>query len=213
MSSVREAYHDNVRYDVFPYLPVSPRQVLDIGGGVGSTARALKRKSAGTRVGLIDLVAPEINDGGIDFAYSASVDDPRTVELVLKEQGTSDVVLCLDVLEHLVNPWGTLENICQLLEPGGYLIASIPNVQHISVVGDLILGHWNLKDEGILDRTHLRFFTKESATALISSSGMKIDLVTSLLPNNSRSGRLNTITFRIFENFLTSQFLIRASRV
>ena len=124
-----------------------------------------------------------------------------------------DTILCLDVLEHLLDPWGIIRKIDLLLADGGYVIASIPNVQHVSVVGPLLSGNWELKDEGILDRTHLRFFTKRSAAALMSSSGMSLELVEPLLWKNSRSGRLNALTAGVFENFLTPQFVVRVRKV
>ncbi|HUB94688.1 MAG TPA: methyltransferase domain-containing protein [Stellaceae bacterium] len=88
-----------------------------------------------------------------------------------------DLVLALDVLEHLVDPWSAVAKIHRLLKPGGVVIASIPNVGHYSVVWPLIRGRWDYAERGLLDQTHLRFFTEASAKALITGSGLEIDRI------------------------------------
>jgi 2-polyprenyl-3-methyl-5-hydroxy-6-metoxy-1,4-benzoquinol methylase len=212
MSLVRNAYHDNVRWDIFPYLPKSPGRVLDVGGGIGATAAAIKKESNCKEVGVIDLVAANAQDTGIDFSYSASLEDPEILNTILSERGTFDTILCLDILEHLKDPWKVVQNLENLLDAGGVIIASIPNVQHISVVGPLLKGYWRLADDGILDRTHLRFFTKQTAVELMTNGSMKLEVVDSLLTKKSRSGRLNAITAGVFENFLTTQFVVKVRK-
>jgi len=212
MSLVRNAYHDNVRWDIFPYLPRSPGRVLDVGGGIGATAAAIKKESDCKEIGVVDLVAPNAQDADIDFSYSASLEDPEILDKILSERGKFNTILCLDILEHLNDPWKIVKRLENLLDTDGVIIASIPNVQHISVVAPLLRGYWQLKDDGILDRTHLRFFTKHSAVQLMTCGALRLEIVDSLLQRKSRSGRLNTMTAGIFENFLTTQFVIRVRK-
>ncbi len=209
MSKVRNAYHDNVRRDVFPFIPVPAKRLLDVGGGVGATASALKNAGMADWTGVVDLVAPSTEEMDIDFAYAASLDLAGTYEAILQEHGQFNTILCLDILEHLKEPWDAVKHISNLLAPGGYLIASIPNVQHASVTWPLLRGRWELADDGILDRTHIRFFTKRSAVDLMMETGLELDLVTPLINSRSKAGMLNTGTAHIFENFLARQFLIR----
>ena len=212
-TEVRTDYHDNVRRDVFSLITKDGGVVLDVGGGVGATARAIRLEGLCDRVGVIDLVAPPIELGAIDFSYAGSLEDPSFLDRVVSEQGPFDTILCLDVLEHLIDPWATVARLHRSIKKGGTMVASIPNVRHLSVVGPLLLkGSWKLDDEGILDRTHLRFFVKQSAVELLTSSGLKLEIVQALLPDNTRAGRLNRFTAGLFEDFLTVQYAIRVRR-
>jgi 2-polyprenyl-3-methyl-5-hydroxy-6-metoxy-1,4-benzoquinol methylase len=83
-------------------------------------------------------------------------------ELDLPEEAF-DCIVCNDVLEHLITPWQVLGKLAILLKPGGHFVASIPNVQYWGVLKDLVFeGDWRYADEGVLDVTHLRFFTRRS---------------------------------------------------
>jgi hypothetical protein len=94
---------------------------------------------------------------------------------------TPDCVIFADVLEHLVDPWTVLATWSTRLAARGTLVASIPNVLHRSVVRGMLHGRWDYTDEGILDRTHLRFFTRETALELIESAGFRVQSATRLL--------------------------------
>jgi len=85
-----------------------------------------------------------------------------------------DVVLCLDVLEHLVEPLDTLRRLTEQLRPSGILIASIPNVTHAAVRLQLLGGSFTYTDTGLLDRTHLRFFDRTGVTALFDDAGLTV---------------------------------------
>ncbi len=85
-----------------------------------------------------------------------------------------DVILCADLLEHLQEPQAALSQLMRLLQPQGWLLASIPNVAHWSVRAELFIGRFKYQDSGILDRAHLRFFTRRSAQALLQGAGLVI---------------------------------------
>ncbi len=76
-----------------------------------------------------------------------------------------------DVLEHLINPLDVLKKTRKFLKTGGSVIASIPNVQYLGLVNELVEGNWTYQDEGILDRTHLRFFTYHEIIKLFDEAG------------------------------------------
>jgi hypothetical protein len=119
-------------------------------------------------------------------------------------------------LEHLVDPWAVVRKLDGLLRPGGILIASIPNVRHVKVLAPLVLrGRWDYTNSGLLDRTHLRFFVRGSAIALLESSGLKVDAVEANGPLSPGSvlALLNKLTFTMFQEFLDFQYLIRARKV
>src|SRR5262249_5164258 len=90
------------------------------------------------------------------------------------ETGTVDCLVYGAVLEHLIDPWGLLQRQAAWLRPGGMVLACIPNVQHWSLLVELLRGRWRYQDEGLLDRTHLRFFTREGALDLMSRAGLEV---------------------------------------
>ena len=86
-----------------------------------------------------------------------------------------DYIIMGDVIEHLLDPWAAIRNLRELLAPGGAIIASIPNVAHISNLYYVLCGRWTYEDRGLLDRTHFRFFTKYEITKLFEEAGLIIE--------------------------------------
>jgi SAM-dependent methyltransferase len=166
-------YYGFLRRDIEPLLPAHSARTLEIGCGGGVTLEWLKRS------GRTDWVAGIEPSREAAAAATARVDQllHGTVEerLAEIEPASLDLVLCLDVLEHLVDPWSTLRALQPLLRPGARIIVSLPNVRHHSVLLPLLLrGEWRYTDAGIMDRTHLRFFTLRSARRLLSDCGFQV---------------------------------------
>ena len=209
--TVVQSYHDLVRSDVLALVPENLTSVLDIGGGVGASAAALKRAGKVSKAVVVDLVAsnalPEI-----DASYEGNLEDPDLIAKIAKEQGTFDVVLCLDVLEHLSDPWSVIKAAHQMLSPNGVIVASIPNVRNYRLLGPLLFqGKFELTDSGILDRTHLRWFVKDTAIELMCSSGLTLEVVAENI--NGRKRRLfNKLTFGVLSDILALQYYIRVRR-
>jgi SAM-dependent methyltransferase len=182
-------YHDDVRDDVLPWLPRGRQALLDVGGGTGASAAHFKRVGVARRAGVVDRVASENAEAGLDFHRSGDLEDPDFLAGVLAEEGPFDLITCLDILEHLTDPWSVVRQLHQALAPGGQVVASIPNVRHWRVSGGLFLGgRWRLTDAGILDRTHLRFFVRDTAVELMTSSGLVLEEVAT--PPRMRHPRL-----------------------
>lgn len=91
------------------------------------------------------------------------------------EKEQFDVLLCAAVLEHLRDPVGALRRLEPFLKPGAIVIASLPNVAHFSTRMQLLLGNFNYTEAGILDRTHLHLYTKETAPKLYTDAGYRVD--------------------------------------
>src|SRR5262249_54786945 len=100
--------------------------------------------------------------------------------------GTFDVLVCADVLEHTKDPWRTLATLTSRLAPGGALIVSVPNIRHVRPLSKIVLDRFEYEPEGILDRTHLRFFTLHTLRQMIEGAGFRIER---LEANRSRSWR------------------------
>jgi 2-polyprenyl-3-methyl-5-hydroxy-6-metoxy-1,4-benzoquinol methylase len=210
---VKSDYHDLVRRDVFGAIPKGLGRLLDVGGGVGATAATLKKEGYVKECGVIDLVASAESDLPLDFRRTGDLEDTRFIEATAREFGPFDIILCLDVLEHLRDPWTTVRSLHAALAPSGAIVASIPNVSHYRVVVPLLFrGKWELQDAGILDRTHLRFFVKETALELMRSSGLEVDLVVPKLTSGRKNLWFDAVTFGIFARFTTLQYIIRARK-
>ncbi len=209
---VRADYHARVRTEVLELVPAGTKNVLDIGGGIGASASYLKSIGKCTRAIVVDLVAdnclPEI-----DAAYSGNLEDPALLRRVGGEQGKMDVILCLDVLEHVTDPWSVIEYCHRVLDTGGVIIASIPNMRHYSLVLPLVFrGKFDLVDSGVRDRTHLRWFVKDTAIDLMTSSGLVLEVVQGKIYGRKKN-LLNKLTLGLLREFLYLQYFLRVRRV
>jgi SAM-dependent methyltransferase len=202
-----QSYFGVARKEIAPLLPDRTDRVLEIGAGSGATMKWLRdERTVQYSVGI------EIMDDAAARAATifdeVLVGDVETVEL---PSDKFDLILALDVLEHLVDPWLVVRRLHSFMKPGGVLIASIPNVGHYSAsVRLFLLGKWNYAGEGLLDRTHLRFFTRQSAIDLLTCSGLVEDKVecARIFPPWDPMKLLNWILPR---HLLDYQYLIRVN--
>jgi 2-polyprenyl-3-methyl-5-hydroxy-6-metoxy-1,4-benzoquinol methylase len=213
MSSLKEKYavkltdyYAGVRKDILPLVPSHSRRVLEIGCGKGNTLAYLKDNSYCDWTCGVELFPEAVESAKekLDEVHHGNIE-----EMILPiEPGTIDMILCLDVLEHLINPQKVVAYLHTLLSEDGMIIASIPNIRHYSASFPLlILNKWEYKDYGILDNTHLRFFVRSTAIDLMQSSGLVLDKI---MPTGlGRKGfLLNKVSFKIFESFLSLQYLV-----
>lgn len=151
------------------------KRVLEIGAGPGSITRHLKE------TGNCTVTALEIDEDAIkklspfcERVYSADLNDPTWPEL-LSDEGKFEVVLAADILEHLYDPWATLEAMKDLITDDGHIIISLPHIAHSAVVACLLDEDFTYRDWGLLDRTHIRFFGLKNMQALVEGAGLKIE--------------------------------------
>ena len=118
--------------------------------------------------------------GVLDDVLCADIEtiDDAALEAFLEERPAPGVLVFGDVLEHLRDPLAVLRRLVDRLAPGGTVAACIPNIGHWSGIASLMAGEWNYTDSGLLDRTHLRFFTQRSARALLEEAGLDVRKVT-----------------------------------
>ncbi len=167
-----EDYFSHPRPEVRALVPQSARSVVDVGCGAGALGAALKEERPGTEVRGIE-VNPEA------AARAACVLDEVAVVSGDGEVPASwpavDCVIFADVLEHMVDPWSALRRWRSRLRGGGHVVVSLPNVGHWSVLDELARGRWDYVDEGVLDRTHVRFFTRATAIELLETTGFEVE--------------------------------------
>ena len=164
-------YYQQPRYEVAALVPTTARRVLDVGCAEGILGRHLLERGVAEVVG-IEQVA-EVALRASRRLTRVLCGDVSTVDLPA-DIGTFDCIVFADVLEHLANPTEALRRFLPLLAPGGTIVASIPNVRHHAILHMLAEGLWTYQDAGIMDRTHLRFFTLKEIQSLFASEGLEI---------------------------------------
>jgi len=139
---------------------MTPEQsLLDIGPGTGVMGRLLKQQ------GISKCDAVEIDPEAREFVrphYREVTEDISELDA-----GQYDYVLMLDVLEHMADPERFLRDLDPIIKPGGEILISVPNIAHWSVRFSLLFGQFRYQERGILDRTHLRFFTRSSLKKMV----------------------------------------------
>lgn len=178
-------YYGHPRPEVVALVPADVRAVVDVGCASGALGQHLKSLRPEISVRGIEPVAAVAKRASevLDDVLVGSAEDPPP-----KDWPKPDCVIFADVLEHLVDPWGALRTWTSRLAHGGCVVASIPNVAHHSVVRPLLRGRFDYVDAGILDRTHLRFFTRSSVMGLFADCGLKVESLGRVV-DPSRSGR------------------------
>lgn len=147
------------------------RRVLDVGCSTGYLARALADQGCTVTGVEYDQEAAERARPVLDELVVADLERDDLAGL-FAEGTTFDVVVFGDVLEHLRDPEAVLASAVRLLAPGGSVVISVPNVTHGSLRLALLQGRWDYRETGLLDRTHIRFFTRESLAELLRGAGL-----------------------------------------
>ncbi len=149
------------------------KEVLDIGCATGYIARALK-ENFHCRVTGIDIDQYAARKAA-KFCERIVIGDIENMDFQKELKGKKfDVVIFGDVLEHLRDPWHVLEMVRLIIKDKGYVVASIPNIRYFSIIAELLEGNFEYRQLGLLDKTHLRFFTKKSIMQLFNETGYEI---------------------------------------
>ncbi len=165
------SYYENIRYDVIPLVPKDARCILEVGCAGGHTGKALKELNGAFVAGL--ELNPDAARQARTVLDDVVVGNIETLKLPYQEK-CFDCIIMADIIEHLAEPEAALHKLKKYLKPGGSLVASIPNVQFFGVLGQLAEGNWTYQKEGILDETHLRFFTYKEIEKLFRRAGFEI---------------------------------------
>ena len=148
-------------------------KILDIGCASGILGYHLQRDKK-----YLTGVEPNPN-----WAHLAKTHYGKIINATLSEVNNDlihehSVVVLMDVLEHMSDPYTELARLYRALKPQSYVIISVPNIAHLYIRLMLLFGHFNYSERGILDKTHLRFFTKSSFQKMIIESGISIEQFT-----------------------------------
>jgi 2-polyprenyl-3-methyl-5-hydroxy-6-metoxy-1,4-benzoquinol methylase len=208
-AAAEPGYYGKERSDLLQYVPEKVERVLEIGCGEGSFGAALKARS-GCHVTGIELVekAASVATGRLDEVL---VGDAIQVAASLGPE-RFDLVVMNDVLEHFASPETVLRIYAEKLTPDGRFLLTVPSIRHWSVLAPLVLGgRFTYRDEGLLDRTHLRFFTRRSLLELLESIGLDVRSVALHIGKGSKSDLANRLTLGFAREFLAPHVVVLAA--
>lgn len=170
-------YVHNERDDVAPFIPRSARSALDVGcsnGGFG--ARLRQELGPAARLVGIDAVASSATAARSQGAFDEVLEGYYPEALAGRDE-RFDLISFNDVLEHIVDPWQVLRETAAFLTPTGRVLAAIPNIQYAPELWKIARHGWAYQEAGLLDRTHVRFFSRGSMIELFESSGYAVEQI------------------------------------
>ncbi len=201
------AYYANERRDIVDALPRPVGSVLDVGCGAGGLERGL-REAGATRITGVEVVPSAA--AAARERYDEVIEAPIE-EALAQLEGPFDTVLCLDVLEHLVDPESVVRSFQRVTRPGSRLQVSLPNARQVGLVYDLMVrGTFGYTEWGHRDSTHLRWFTKQDIVELLERCGWHVRRVAH--PELRRARALDRLTRGWTTNFLVGQWYVLAER-
>ena len=187
-----ESYYTGAREDYVELLPTNPSaRVLELGCGNGATGElALRLGKAGFYLGIEAFEPMAARARGV--LTEVIQGDVEHVDLPLLP-ASFDALIASEVFEHLTDPSATLDRLVKALKPGALVMASSPNIAHWSNVLSLIRGRFEYTDSGMMDKTHLRWFTPDSFRQMFADAGINVTYCEPL----QRPGRLTRLILRL----------------
>ena len=210
-STENQNYYSNVRGDILALIEGRGLKVLEVGCGSGSTL--LHAKSSGIAAKIVGVeyvpeVAKMAQQRGVKSIYTG--DFSLAAKAILKKEGKFDVIIFGDVLEHMIDPWAAVAQAKSLLADGGQVVASVPNFRYWRVMYNVFLrGDFRYTSDGIMDKTHLRFFCRKNIMEMIGRE-YRIDRVYEALPKSGKI--LKALSLGLLKEFGTLQYVVSARK-
>ncbi|AZO93811.1 glycosyltransferase [Halocella sp. SP3-1] len=218
-------YYQCGREEILNLIPDNSQKILEIGCGHGFLGKKIKERYPDSQVmGVeIDEIAANAAKDRLDRVIIADIE--KLIKLPV-EYAYFDCIVLGDVLEHLIDPWQVLLKLRRYLKISGELIISLPNVRNIGIINKLLQGKWRYTNAGILDSTHLRFFTFKEIKRILRKLGFNIKAVYTVEGDSSDlviqgkeswqvigdSFEWSQLDQKTIQELHTIQFLIRAAR-
>lgn len=178
------SYYNNVNPTLLAAVDPAARFFLELGCGTGQFANAVRQRQPVSHYIGIDISeeALKLSGGALDVALHRNLDlvsdwsSDNGLRVAFQNKRFDHLILG-DVLEHLYSPGEVLRQAVNHLRDGGSALVCVPNVQHWSVLAQLLVGHWPQTDAGLFDRTHVRWFTLRDIAALMESCGLTVERI------------------------------------
>ena len=217
-----EGYFDNTKTKLLDLIPLKLRggDLLEIGAASGNTLIYAKKNGYAENIYGVELCDIKNSNQENKLLSDFIIGNIEEIELPYNKE-SFDVILCGDVLEHLVDPYKIVNTLRKYLKKDGVFISSIPNIRKLSILKTIFVnGDFKYADHGILDKTHLRFFTKKNMINLFEDNGYTvINIIPSDTCNVKRYlKRLRFIRLfkcllsAIFKEFFTIQYYLVAKK-
>ena len=175
------------------YIPNGTKTILEFGCGFGGFSTLVKEKLG-------------IESWAVEIEKNAAQEAAKKLDKVINADASEalqqipddyfDCIVLFDILEHLIDPYGLLCELKHKLTTNGVIVASIPNIRYYRAFVDFVIhGNWDYKEHGIMDKTHLRFFTYKSISKTFKQLGFEILELQGIHPTSSRTYKLLNILF------------------
>ena len=214
--------HELHNADLLRLMPLELNNIVEVGCSSGAFAREYKKMNSQCHyIGIeIDSEYGELAKRYCDEVIIGDIEQFSSD--FWANHGNADAWIFSDVLEHLRDPWACLKKIREIIPRGGCILACIPNVQHWSIQVQISTGNFRYQDIGLLDRTHLRWFTRKTIIELFESTGFGIEELQPRIFDDSRKDQFLTTIKRLASracadpkeammDALPFQYLIRAT--
>ena len=206
-----DRYFAGARFDFIDQLPHDKQAViLEIGCGSGETgALALKAGRAGQYIG-VELMERAAGEAKKKLS-EVIVGDVE--QLTFDWQPAKfDALILSEVLEHLREPGQVLKRLSRFVRPGGIVLASSPNISHWRVLRELMMGRFPQADQGVFDRTHLRWFTPSTFAQMFEEAGYQVEHTGPVTAFADRTRLISKLTWGCFDHLFMSQISLKAVR-
>jgi 2-polyprenyl-3-methyl-5-hydroxy-6-metoxy-1,4-benzoquinol methylase len=206
-----DGYYELSRPEMLDFVPASSKSILEVGCSSGGFGALLKERDPGREVWGIEPDAEAARtasarlDRVIAKPFSSEVDELQGKRF--------DAICFFDVLEHLVNPEKALKDCRNFLTENGVVVASIPNILHFYQISEILIQQdWKYRDEGIMDNTHLRFFTKKSILRMFETCGFTVSRIEGISASYGLKYKLaNMLTLGRLADWKYVQFAVVAT--
>ena len=204
-----DGYYTATRQEMFEFIPKTARKILDVGCGSGKFGEQLLQNGE-LEIWGIEL-DPEVASHAQKRLHKVLIGSASKMVLEVPDN-YFDCVVFNDILEHLVDPFDLLNLIKSKLNENGIIVCSIPNIRYYPTLKALVVNkQWKYEDAGVLDKTHLRFFTKRSLIEMFEQLNYDLLEITGINPINSWKLKIiNLITLGFFSDTKYVQFACRA---
>ncbi len=199
-------YYQYERKDLLALVPPSAKKILEIGCGEANFGKAIKERN------------PDVEYTGVEMDKASAQIARQRINKVIEgnidilnlpfDNKYFDCIITLDLLEHLADPWQTIKKLRPLLDDHGVWVVSIPNVRHYRVIYQLLTGYWDYTQQGILDKTHLRFFTFIGMKEMFAETGFKIKAIGRNIDATNILKIAHAMSFNLLEDFVTYQYYL-----
>lgn len=210
MEIKNSGYYDCLRPEMMEFIPPYCKKTIEFGCSNGNFSMDIK-KHFNTESWGVDI-NPDASKKAAQVLDKVIMGDAN-IALEQLPKNYFDLVICNDFLEHIIDPTSFLKKIKPYVTDSAILVCSLPNVRYWKNLRELIFEKdWRYRERGILDSTHLRFFTKKSIIRMLNESGLNPKVIKGINPTKSiRFYIPNFLTFGLHSDMKYLQFAIQAS--